>query len=212
MTAAWAMDPLRREPPRWLRWLSVAALVGVAVGLGLAAAVLPFIADGRISPVAILGVPVGGAIAWAALRALRAGQPARAGLLAVLLAVPLNWIILQGVLPRLTAPWISPRLAELVRQAQPTMVPERFGVVGYHEPSLLFALGGGIRLLQDGPEAARFLAEGADRLVAVADRQEGAFRAEAARLGLLPQERGTLAGFNYSRGRRVAITLYGVAP
>jgi hypothetical protein len=172
--------------------------------------VLPFLADGRISPVALLALPIAAALAWLPLRALAAGQPARAGLLAVLLAVPLNWVILHGVLPRLTAPWISPRLADLVRQVQPGLPPERFGVVGYHEPSLLFALGGGINLLSDGPSAARFLAGEPGRLVAVADRQEAAFRAEAATLGLSPTEHGTLAGFNYSRGRRVAISLFGV--
>jgi len=210
LAAAWAMDPLRREPPRWLRALSAFALFGGAAGLGIAVAVLPFVSDGRVFPVALLAIPIGAALPILAARALRAGQPARAGLIAVLLAVPLNWVLLAGVLPRLTVPWISPRLAELVRQVEPALPDERFGVVGYHEPSLLFELGGEIRLLRDGAEAARFLSEESGRLVAVADRGEAAFRAEAARLGLALREHGIVAGFNYSRGRRVAIGVYGV--
>jgi 4-amino-4-deoxy-L-arabinose transferase-like glycosyltransferase len=210
LAAAWAMDPLRRAPPRWLHWLSLAALVGAPIGLALAAAVLPVLADGGISLVALLGLPVAAVFVLATLRALRAGQPARAGLLAVMLAVPLNWVVLEGVLPRLTAPWISPRLAALVAEARPALPDTQFGVVGYHEPSLQFAMGGGIALLRDGPEAARFLAATPGRLVAVADRQDAAFREEAARLGLSPREHGVVAGFNYSRGRRVALTLYGV--
>jgi hypothetical protein len=118
--------------------------------------------------------------------------------------------VLEGVLPRLMAPWISPRLAALVQQAAPGLPDERFGITGYHEPSLQFALGGEIRLLRDGADAARFLAGAPGRFVAVADRQEAGFRAEAAAIGLAPRERGTVAGFNYSRGRRVAIMLYGV--
>ncbi len=209
LAASWAMDPLRRPPPRWLHWLSVLALAGTAAGLAAAAVALPFVADGRISWIALLAVPAAALLAYAALRALGEERPARAGLLAVLLAIPLNWVILQGVLPRLTAPWISPRLAELVRQASPGIHDERFGVVGYHEPSLLFALGSEIRLLRNGAEAARFLAEAPGRIVAVADRDEAAFRAEAAARGLTLRDFGTVAGFNYSRGRRVAINVYG---
>jgi 4-amino-4-deoxy-L-arabinose transferase-like glycosyltransferase len=209
LAAAWAMDPLRRAPPRWLRWLSVLALVGAAAGLAIAAVALPFLADGRISWIALLAVPFAALLAYAALRALSAGMPARAGLVAVLLAIPLNWVILQGVLPRLTAPWISPRLAALVQQASPGIHDERFGVVGYHEPSLMFALGSEIRLLRNGAEAAGFLAGAPGRIVAVGDRDEAAFRAEATARGLAVREHGTVAGFNYSRGRRVAINVYG---
>jgi hypothetical protein len=210
LAAQWAMDPLRREPPRWLRWLSVAALAGAAFGLALAAVALPVLVDGPVSRVSLLALPVAAALVFLALKALAAGKPGRAALLAVLFAVPLNAVILEGVLPRLTAPWISPRLAALVRGAEPALPDEAFGVVGYHEPSLTFALGAEIRLLRDGEAAARFLAEAPGRLAAVADRQQAAFHAAASSLGLAPRDLGVVTGFNYSRGRRVAITLYGV--
>jgi 4-amino-4-deoxy-L-arabinose transferase-like glycosyltransferase len=207
LAAAWAMDPLRRAPPRWLHRLSAVALVGVAVGIGVVAALLPFLADGTISAIALAALPV--AVSLSVL-ALRAGPPARAGLVAVLLAVPLNAVVLEGVLPRIAAPWISPRLAELVRQVQPGIDGDRFGVAGYHEPSLMFALGSGIHLLGSGEAAARFLAAAPGRIVAVADPQEAAFRTEAAARGLPVREFGVVAGFNYVRGRRVAIGVYGV--
>lgn len=209
LAAAWAMDPLRRTPPRWLAVLSSIGLIGVALGLAIAAVVLPWLADRELSPVALFALPAAALLIWAVLAALRAGRPARAALLAVLLAVPLQAVVLEGVLPRLTAPWISPRLAALVRQTAPGLAAGQFGIVGYHEPSLMFALGAGIRLLPDGAEGARFLAGAPGRLVAIADRQEAAFRAEAAALGLTPTDRGMVEGFNYSRGRRVAIVLYG---
>ncbi len=209
LAASWAMDPLRRPPPRWLAALSWLALAGPALGLGLAAIALPMLADGRLSWLSLLALPAAVLLILAMGAALRAGQPARAGLLGAALAVPLQAVVLEAVLPRLEAPWISPRLAALVRDVAPALPDERFGIAGYHEPSLQFALGGEIRLLGDGRDAARFLAEGEDRLAAVADRQEAAFRAEAAALGVALRERGTVAGFNYSRGRRVAIVLYG---
>ncbi|MGG5820321.1 ArnT family glycosyltransferase [Falsiroseomonas sp. HW251] len=205
--ASWAMDPLRSPPPRWLHWLSVVALGAVAAGLAAAAVALPRIADSRLSVASLLVLPAAALMALP-IRALLQGQAARAGLLAVLCAVPLYWVVLEGVLPRLRAPWLSPRIAELVHRTDPGLPHERFGIVGYHEPSLMFAMGSEIRLLRNGAEAARFLADEPGRLVAVADRDEAAFRAEAATRGLALRERGTVAGFNYSRGRRVAINLY----
>lgn len=210
LAAAWALDPLRRQPPRWLALLSVFGAVAVAAGLAAVAVALPVLADGRVSLVALLSVPAAALFIAGLVAMLRDGAPARAALVAVLLAVPLQAIVMEGVLPRLTAPWISPRLAALVQQAAPGLPDERFGIAGYHEPSLQFALGGEIRLLRDGADAARFLAGGPGRFAAVADRQEAGFRAEASTLGLALREAGTVAGFNYSRGRRVAIVLYGV--
>lgn len=210
LAAAWALDPLRRAPPRWLARFSTFGALAVALGLALAAALLPWLADGRISWLALLALPAAALFAWGLLAALRDRAPARAALVAVLLAVPLQSLVMGGVLPRLEAPWISPRLAALVQRTAPGLPDQQFGVAGYHEPSLLFALGGGIRLLRGGAEAARFLAAEPGRLVAVSDREEAGFRAAAAGLGLAPREHGTVAGFNYSRGRRVAIMLYGV--
>jgi 4-amino-4-deoxy-L-arabinose transferase-like glycosyltransferase len=210
LAAAWALDPLRRPPPRWLAALSTFGAIATAAGLAIACAVLPVLADGQVSVLALLGIPAAILFAWGLLRMLREGAPARAALLAVLLAVPLQAVALGGVLPRLTAPWLSPRIAEMVRQAAPGLPHVRFGIVGYHEPSLLFALGGDIALLADGAAAAGFLAAEPGRLVAVADRQENAFRAGAAARGVPVRELGLVSGFNYSRGRQVAIMLYGV--
>lgn len=207
LAAHWALDPLRRAPPRWLHRFAGIALVLGAAGLAVAAVALPVLADGAVAPLSLLALP-----AAALFLLLRRAPPARAALLAALLAIPLNWVVLEGVLPRLTAPWISPRLAALVQETRPGLPPQRFGVVGYHEPSLQFALGGEIRLLTDGPAAARFLAEAPGRIVAIADRQEAAFRAAATAEGLALREHGVVAGFNYSRGRRVALGLFEVAP
>jgi 4-amino-4-deoxy-L-arabinose transferase-like glycosyltransferase len=208
LAAHWATDPLRRAPPRWLHFLSVAALVLAAFGLALAAVALPVLADGAVSLVSLLALPAAAALVVLVLRA----PPARAGLLAALLAVPLYAVVLEGVLPRLTAPWISPRLAALAQEARPGLPPAQFGVAGYHEPSLLFAMGGEIRLLNDGAAGAAFLAEQPGRIVAIADRQEAAFRAAAQAAGLSLRDYGVVSGFNYSRGRRVALGVFGVAP
>jgi 4-amino-4-deoxy-L-arabinose transferase-like glycosyltransferase len=210
LAAAWALDPLRRAPPRWLAWLSTAALVAVAGGIALAATVLPKLADGHFSAVALLTLPVAALLVWLALRQARAGAWGRAALVSVLLGLPLQALVLEGVLPRLTAPWVGPRLAAAVQRAAPGLPEERFGIAGYHEPSMVFAMGAGTRLLPDGPSAARFLAEGPGRVAAVGDRQEAAFREAAIAQGLAVREIGMVTGYNYSRGRRLTLVLFGI--
>jgi len=208
--ARWAMDPLRTAPPRWLGWLGTTALIGVAIGLPLVAGAATFHVEGRIEVFALLGLTAGAFMAWALLRMAREQAWGRAALAGAILAVPVYASVLEGIIPRLEAVWISPRLAAQVAAVAPGLPAARFGVVGYHEPSLQFAMGGDIRLLRDGAAAAEFLAGGEGRIVAVNDRQEAAFREAAATRGLGLRELGTVAGLNYVRGRQVALSLFRV--
>lgn len=205
--ARWAMDPLRQEPARWLRWLSNTALVGVAVGLGVVAFVAAFVVERSAAAVAAgaVAVAAGVALAWFVPRAARGGQYGRAALLGAVLAVPLYGAVLEGVIPRLHAVFLSPRIAAEVARLSPGLPPERFGITGYAEPSLLFARGGATELLGGGAAAADFLAAAPGRMVAVEGRQEAAFRAQAAARGIAPRERGLITGRNYVTGRAVAI-------
>jgi hypothetical protein len=184
-------------------------LLGVPVGLALGTAALPWIADRRIDLLALLALPAAGLFIAVAWRRFAAGDWTGTAAAAALLAAPLYAATLWATLPRLDAPWVSVRLAAELRRTAPSLAPEGFASVGHHEPSLLFATSGATRLLPDGPAGAAFLAEQPGRIVAVEARQQAAFLAEAARLGVTPRTRGRVEGFNYTRGRRVTITLYG---
>jgi 4-amino-4-deoxy-L-arabinose transferase-like glycosyltransferase len=210
LAARWALDPLRRPAPRFLRFLGDVALAVVAVGLPALALVAVLVVEGRVEVFAALGILAGAGLAFAVLRMAREGGLARAALAGAVLAAPVYAAVLEGTIPRLQAVWLSPRLAQLVREAAPGLAAQDFGVVGHHEPSLQFALGGGIRLLRDGAAAAAFLAAAPGRMVAVHDGQEAAFRAAAAERGLGLRELGRLSGLNYVRGRRVSLSLFQV--
>jgi 4-amino-4-deoxy-L-arabinose transferase-like glycosyltransferase len=208
---AWAMDPLRRPAPRWLAWLGNAALAGVAVGLAIAAPALPLIVAREVHPAAFLALPAAALLLWRLAVHARAQAWGRAALAGALLAAPLYAAVLEGMLPRFQAVWIAPRLAAALHQAAGgTLPPERFGVAGYHEPSLLFATGAGTSLLRNGAAAAEFLAGAppGERIVAVGHRDEAAFRAAARERGLTVRELGSVTGLNYTRGRWLTLNLY----
>jgi 4-amino-4-deoxy-L-arabinose transferase-like glycosyltransferase len=209
--ASWAMDPLRRMPPAWLRWVGLAAVAGVAAGLALLALVLPWRLGGGLlwgGPVALLGAA---ALVWLVLWLRRRGAWAGAVLAGCVLAVPIYLGVLEGVLPGVRAIWVSERLAATLHRAAPGLDPARFGVTGYAEPSLVFAVGTAAQLLRTGEEAAQFLAAEPGRVVAVGNRAEAAFQREAARLGLAAREIGLVTGLNYTRGRFLTLQLYRVA-
>jgi 4-amino-4-deoxy-L-arabinose transferase-like glycosyltransferase len=208
--ARWALDPLRVAPPRWVGWLGNFALAGVAVGLPLVMGAAVFAVEGRVDPFALAGVAAGLFMAWVLLGMARRAEWGRAALAGAILAVPVYAAVLEGVIPRLQAVWLSPRLAAEVSQVAPGLPADRFGVVGHHEPSLQFAMGGGIRLLRDGADAAAFLADGSGRIAAVNDRQEAAFRSAAQARGLAVRELGSVTGLNYVRGRWVTLSLFKV--
>lgn len=208
--ARWALDPLRKPAPRWIDWLGTIALGGVATGLPLLAGYAVFRVEGRVEVFALAGLVAGGFMTWALVRMAKAQHWGRAALAGAILVVPVYASVLEGVIPRLQTVWLSPRLAAQVAAVAPGLPAERFGVVGHHEPSLQFAMGGAIRLLRDGAAAAEFLAGGEGRIAAVNDRQEAAFRRAAAERGLAVRELGTVAGLNYVRGRWVALSLFKV--
>ncbi len=207
--AAWALHPLRWAPPRWVRALAWTALVGVAVGLPVAALAAAIWLSDAALPGALLAIPAAMALLWVVLRAWRAGDWRRAGFAAVVLAVPLYAVVLEGVAPRLAPLWIAPRLAAAVQEVAPHLDDRDFGITGHAEPSVQFAIGGGIALLARGEHAARFLAAAPERrVVAVGDRAIADFRREAAAIGLTPRGVGMVSGFNYTRGRWVTLSLF----
>jgi 4-amino-4-deoxy-L-arabinose transferase-like glycosyltransferase len=210
LAAAWALDPLRRPTPRWLAAIGWLALGGVALGLPIAAMAAAFYAERRVDIFGLIGLGFGAALILVLWRAARAGQWARAALLGAVLSLPVYAAVLEGVIPRLHSVWVSPRLAAEVRAIAPGLRDRDFGVVGYHEPSLQFALGGGIALLRDGAAAAQFLAEKPGRVVAVSHRQEAAFRAAAVERGIAPRDVGSVTGLNYVRGRWLTLLIFKV--
>ncbi|MBD0275792.1 MAG: hypothetical protein ICV73_28175, partial [Acetobacteraceae bacterium] len=119
--------------------------------------------------------------------------------------------VLEGVAPRLWPLWIAPRLEATLAERAPDLPASAFGVTGYAEPSVVFAVGTGTRLLRTGGDAARFLAEAPGRVAAVGHRAEADFQREAASLGLTPMEIGTVTGLNYTRGRWITLILYRTA-
>jgi len=209
-----------------LAWLAVAALdqsLGkasrwVGAGLSLLAGLI-----WMALPVALaLRFGGGSALVWAVIAAILAGAAGIVGAVIVLthrrglilavvigLGVMAHGVIAGAVLPRLTPLWLSQRAAALLTQAhmdpRQGLTPGPVTVVGYAEPSLVFALGTETELgdVGDGGEA---IAEG--RPVLVEAREQAGFLAELRADRLAAHPVGQVSGVDYSDGKASTLVLY----
>jgi 4-amino-4-deoxy-L-arabinose transferase-like glycosyltransferase len=110
------------------------------------------------------------------------------------------------VVPSLASAFPSAALARIVR-AGSCGASVSAAAAGFHEPSLVFLVGTGIRLT-DGAGAADFLRAGECRFAFVQSTHERSFaqRAEAIGLRYFPGPR--IEGFNLGNGRPVTIAVY----
>jgi 4-amino-4-deoxy-L-arabinose transferase-like glycosyltransferase len=207
LTGAALVEGVRAVAPRWLRYADVAvkALWGtVTIALTAALVILPFRFGDQVSVAGMIG-----ALALLGLAAALLYRWPRPPLVtAAIIGLSAAFILPAGlaVLPGLDRLWLSRAAAELVAHHPPAAGTPLIAV-GYGEPSLVFLLGGHVRLTSP-PGAAEALAGGGAALVS--NREEPMFRQALSGRGLNAHPLGTVAGFDYSNGQRMALTLYDV--
>jgi hypothetical protein len=119
-------------------------------------------------------------------------------------------ILIAFALYGATFPYI-PRLFPAVYLAravsEPGCADPQFATAGFHEPSLVFAIGTDLQHV-DGAGAAEFLNRGTCRFAFVESRYERSFaqRAEAIGLRYFPGPR--VEGINLSGGRAISVAIY----
>lgn len=201
LLAAWILDEAREAPPRWLAWVG-ATLWGVVVGAFVVAPPLVgVLATRSLDPVWLLAPLAALMLAWTLRGLLRQGEVGGVALAGLVAAPVLYGLVLGGTLARLETIWIAPRIAAAVQQAGGGALAS----AGFHEPSLPFLVGTDTRLVRDGAEAAGHLAAAPANLALVRDRYDAAFREAAPAARALAR----IEGFNYSRGQRLVLVLYG---
>ncbi len=224
LTAAALSDPAAARPPRWLVGLGLAlggigfaALVG-AVGFG------PVLVAAPLSPwalgtgaVALIGFAVAGVALWR-------GDGRRALLVLAAAVLPVYWATYQVALPAVDALWVPRGAAAALaahRADRAVPCPDRtVAVAGFGEPSMVFLLGTGTRIVSGAEAAAHMIAQPAAgpagcAVAFVEEREMPGFRdrldaagADAPALAEVTR----ITGFNYSKGRPVVLTLFAPAP
>ncbi len=181
-----------------------AAIGGVAVAVAL-----PFAMDrygGGVTPLALALAALGVAVAVAAATLAWRAQPLSAVALVAIAAPPLFVLALGIVAPALSVGWMTPRIAAAVERDAACHRPA-IASAGYEEPSLVFTLGTGVKLV-DGAGAADFVALPGCRVALVDPQNEPAFLRRAAAKKTPVAKREIIAGLNLGRGAMAEVSVY----
>jgi len=211
-----AMFVLEAKPIRFLapaRWIGIVQF-GIGAALFVAVIILAplHFGSGGLWPLktawpVLAAAGLGAVLAITALvLAILKKFPAAAlaSFLALLVFVP---GLTAGVAPRLDDLWVTQRLKHMVALTSEPGDPAP-ALAGYEEPSMLFAFGADTAL-SDGAGAAEAVARHGG-LALVEDGERGPFLARLAELQADASQKGEVSGFNYSRGRKVHVTVYRV--
>jgi 4-amino-4-deoxy-L-arabinose transferase-like glycosyltransferase len=207
LAAHWVLE--KPEIPRLLARLTSGLTILVAILIGLAAAILPLIAQPGLDSSSLLGGPVLCLVAVVVGLLVRVWPDQRRATLIALLAAPLINAWLFGVeLPLLSSLWIAPRVEFALAAHWPNGRPANasFAAYGFAEPSLMFLCGTQTHLFNSSDVAAAFLA--APDAVLLVDMHNLPSLAAVLKLHhRTASPFATILGYNYSRGKRVGLIL-----
>lgn len=193
----------------WSTRLAYLIWFGLIVGFAVAAALLGPMTGSEFQWAGIAAIAAAVIFGGAALVRAWRGDPRRALLLAAVAAPLVMAPVFGRLLPRADAIWASPAAARLVqasiRSGEPT---PKLAATGYREPSLVFALGTGLRFDEPAPLVA-YLSKLKDWRAVVADDKLAAFNRAADAAGLSRLSFGSVRRFNYSKGKWVTLTVFG---
>ena len=213
---------LAQGGPVWRNWpkalwargaLCVYGGLWTITGLALSVAgpVLLWRLEGQLSlPAFILAGGCGPLVIISAVMLVRS-ELIKAFVTSAICALLLYAGLFTVVVPKLHSIWLAPRLAALAETYRPCGDKTQVVSVSFSEPSLVFLLGGKVKLL--GAQAAARLMHNdkACTVALVAQRDREAFVTALGddKADLL--SRGMVTGLNYSNGHHLAISLYFLA-
>lgn len=189
-----------------LRWVTIGWPL-LAAAVPVAFLVLLAVGSGQTG---LAAWPLAAAAAFLGYLAWRDFEPAAAGqslVVATGAAMLVYGSVFGIVIPELRNVFPSPSLAHAVRAYATGCESPRIASAGFHEPSLVFLAGTGVRLT-GGEGAAELLAEGPCRFAIVEARQQQAFEARARALGVDYTAGPRIPAFNLNGGRSLSFTVY----
>lgn len=201
-----ANPPAEKPWARWTRYGVEALWVAVTLMLAAALLVLPV----RFGNGVDIAGPAGAAalLVLAAILLWRRLRPIAAAATMAALSLSLTIPMAIWVMPGLDRLWLSRGVAALIaREPPPAGAP--LVTMGYTEPSLVFLLGGKLRVSVVG-SAVDELAGGGEALVS--GRENAQFLQGLEARGLAARPIGEVRGTDYSNGQRMVLMLYRVEP
>ncbi|HLH90693.1 MAG TPA: glycosyltransferase family 39 protein [Xanthobacteraceae bacterium] len=206
---AGAVENKALAPQRWLRtgpaWWFI-----LTIGFGVLAIVLHIKLAAEPGALAWPFIVAALLVALFAWRLFEVDGAELSLLRAVAAAILVSWALFGATLAWIPQLFPAQDLAKYVRFNAKCDVPQ-VATAGYHEPSLVFLAGTGLKHT-DGAGAAEFLKPGGCRFAFVEARDERSFALRADALGVRYAKGMRVEGINVSGGQPIAVTVYRAVP
>ncbi|MDA4847690.1 ArnT family glycosyltransferase [Hoeflea poritis] len=213
LLGGWFLGLAASEAPKPLMWQRI--LHGLT-GFGVIVVTIAFASLAIIVPVYIAGsfsfwsIPVVLLLVMACWFSLGYGlelAPVRRVLVATLTATTAYGLAFSAILPQVDEMWVSRQIVERF-EAEKACADSVLASVTYHEPSLVFLAGTETLLTGPGSAAEYLLSDPDCAIAAVPEEDAPAFLTALSAGGARAEGGEPISGFNYSKGRRLSITLY----
>ena len=206
-----SLVPSEIDPPRW--WQS---LLHGLTGFGVFFVTLGFAVITIVVPVYIAGdftfwsIPMVLLLVMACWFGLGYGleqSPVRRVAAAMLTAAGAYGLMFAMILPNIDQIWVSRQIADRFNELK-ACEDSVLASVTYHEPSLVFLTGTQTRLTGPGSAAEHLLSNPQCAMAAVPVEDAPAFLTALTAAGAKAEGGELISGFNYSRGKQIAVRLY----
>ncbi|MEM9107825.1 MAG: glycosyltransferase family 39 protein, partial [Pseudomonadota bacterium] len=203
--------PSEIDKPRW--WQS---LVHGLTGFGVIFVTLGFAVITIVVPVYIAAdftfwsIPMVLLLVMACWFGLGYGlelSPVQRVAVAMVTATAAYGLMFALILPSIDQIWVSRQIADRFNE-QKVCEDAVLASVTYHEPSLVFLTGTKTLLAGPGSAADHLLSDPECAMAAVPDEDAPAFRTALTAAGATAESGELISGFNYSRGKQIAVRLY----
>ena len=213
LLGGWFLSLAASDAPKPLLWQRI--LHGFT-GFGVIVVTIAFASLAIIVPVYIAGsfsfwsIPVVLLLVMACWFSLGYGlelAPVRRVLVATLTATTAYGLAYAAILPQVDEMWVSRQIVDRF-EAEKACADSVLASVTYHEPSLVFLAGTKTLLTGPGSAAEHLLRDPECAIAAVPEEDAPAFLTALSASGARAEGGEPISGFNYSKGRRLSITLY----
>jgi 4-amino-4-deoxy-L-arabinose transferase-like glycosyltransferase len=214
LAAAGLLSRSTSDPRRWAgRLIWAFAILWLVIGLVLACwlPVVTWVLERRVDVIGVLTALAAVPLLGATLVLLRYHRPVRAVASAGAAALVVFVSAYAYQLPRLQTIWMSPRIVEAVARARPCP-GSTLATAQYAEPSLVFLLGTGTKLTDVNGAAEHLINDPTCALALVGAQEQGQFLSLMAAAKCQHRAVDRIRGINYSKGKRLELTLYAASP
>jgi len=123
-------------------------------------------------------------------------------------AIFISTFTLTLLIPQIDGLWVARNVKEAIQQDYPAIIPANIAVINFSEPSIVFELSNKISFLHNEQAVSWLREKKEEAAIIVNEYNAAAFEELLSRDDIKISQTRELAGFNYSKGKKIKLIIY----